>query len=46
VQSLIPEHEQKAQPLNGGERAKNEFALSMLEERKKKGTHRRMKIKS
>jgi len=44
VQSLISEHEEKAQPLDGGEAAKNEFARSMLEEKKR--THRRMKIKS
>jgi hypothetical protein len=44
VQSLISEYEEKPQPLDGGEAAKNEFARVMLEEKKR--THRRMKIKS
>jgi len=34
VQSLISEHDEKAQPLDRGEAAKNEFARSMLEEKK------------
>jgi hypothetical protein len=34
VQSLISEHEEKAQPLDSGEAAKKEFARSMLEKKK------------
>jgi hypothetical protein len=34
VRSLISEHEEKAQHLDGGEAAKNEFARSMLDEKK------------
>jgi hypothetical protein len=34
VLSLISECDEKAQPLGGGEAARNEFARSMLEEKK------------
>jgi hypothetical protein len=44
VLSLISEHEEKAQPLDGGEAAKNEFARSMLKGKKK--NIQRMKIKN
>ena len=42
MQSLISDYEEKAQPLDGGEAAKNEFARSMLEEK----IEHRMKIKA